>query len=54
MKNLTKIILCIFALIYFSSCEPEDIPGNPEEKISQNIDKIGETGDQSGDIDDKK
>lgn len=56
MKTLTSILFCMFALLFFSSCEPEEVPKNVESEIilSTGEDPIGETGDQKDDIYDKK
>ena len=57
MNYLTRIFFCIFTLTIFYSCEPEEIPAKPESTIknTRDFDKMGDTGDQSNEVDvDKK
>lgn len=54
MKNLTSYLFCIFVLIFFNSCEPEELPQDKrtKEEYLPNQDFIGDTGDQKNEIDD--
>lgn len=52
MKNLTRINFSIFAVLFFASCEPEDISSsiNTKEEIDVVVFPIGETGDDDDEV----
>lgn len=52
MKDLTKLIFCIFAISVVVSCEPESLEERTE--IDRLIDPISDDGDQGKVIDDAK
>ena len=55
MRILTRIFFCTFTVLSFYSCEPEDLSDHPDNKTTvSDTEEVWATGDQWGDIDDKK
>lgn len=55
MKNLARIFFCTFSLALFFSCEPEEMPVDPQSEIvDDKFNEMGDTGDQKDEIDDDK
>lgn len=53
MKNLARIFFCTFSFAIFFSCEPEEMPVDPQSEIvDEKFDEMGDTGDQKDEIDD--
>lgn len=54
MKNLTKLLFCIFAYTVILSCEPEEIRDSEGGREKIQVIPYSDTGDQGEIFDDKK
>lgn len=53
--TIFKFFLFLFTFsIIITSCEPEEVPKKENQPTQQFDNVLGETGDQSGEIDEKK